>query len=125
MSVRDVTGIGVGCPFRFTSTQDFATATGDVLVKSDVGQLLGTVQGELWWRPTLGTRLTRLRHRKNTRALADLARIDVAQAFARYERRVRLRSVTSPPATAATANRRELHVTYEMAGKAETVRTEF
>ena len=122
---QDPLGFGVACPFRFTSTQDFATAAGGDLVKSDVMQLLGTVQGELPWRPDFGTSLTRLRHRQNTGALADLARIDVARALARYEPRVRLRAVTSPAASGPAAARRELHVAYEVSGRVDTARTTF
>ena len=122
---QDPLGFGVLCPLRLTSTQDFATASGADLVKSDVMQLLGTVQGELPWRPDFGTRLTRLRHRQNTGALADLARIDVARALAKYEPRVRLRSVVSPAPSGPTANRRELHVHYEVTGKVDTAKTSF
>jgi len=121
----DQLGCGLTCPFRFTSTQDFASASSTIGVKSDVQELLGIVQGEVWWRQGLGTRLTRLRHRANTGALADLARIDVARALATYEPRVKLRAVYSPAPLAAAPTKREIHVHYEVAGRPDVAKTTF
>lgn len=121
-TVPDSLGFGIVLPFRRTSDQDFATAGGPELVKSDLLQLLGTVQGEVPWRQKLGTRLTRLRHRANTQALAALARVEVDRAIARYEPRVRVRSVTSPrPA----ANKLEIAIDYEVANRPDTAKTSF
>ncbi len=119
----DPLGNGIVCPFRFTSKQDFVSASGKVLVRSDVGELVGIEKGEIFWRPDLGTPVSRLRHRANTQAIADLARVDVARALARYEPRVRLRSVTSPMPAAGSPSKRELSINYEVNRQQDNVKT--
>jgi phage baseplate assembly protein W len=115
-------GFGIACPFRFTSSQDFATAEGRALVKSDLLELLGIATGEVPWRPNLGTRLNRLRHRSNTQALGALARVEIDRAVSRYEPRIRAKSVSS---TKPIDNKTELHLEYEVAGKTDTAKTTF
>lgn len=79
--------------------QDFAFAEGEELVRSSVGQILGTLaatdftQGEIPWRPELGSALHLLRHQKNDAVLQELARVHVADALKRWEPRVQLTSV--------------------------------
>ena len=90
----DPLGFGVACPFRFTSERDFATAAGKGLVASDLGELLGIVPGEIRWRPSLGTNVSRLRQRSNTGALAELLRIEVEKAITRWEPRISVAEVT-------------------------------
>ena len=115
-------GCGIVCPFRFTSSQDFATAEGPTLVKSDLLELVGIESGEVPWRPDLGTRLNRLRHRSNTQALGALARVSVDQAVSRYEPRIRVKSVSMPR---PIDNKTEIHVEYQVSGKTDTARSNF
>jgi hypothetical protein len=92
-------GFGLVRPFVRDQKGDFATAEGVALVRACVGQVLGTVgssqttQGELPWRPEFGSLLTLLRHRANDPVTAQLARVYVADALARWEPRVRVKSV--------------------------------
>ena len=86
-------------PFRRDRKVDFAAAGGEALVRSAVGQILGTMassdftQGELPWRTEFGSLLHLLRHQKNDAVLQELARVHVADALKRWEPRVQLTSV--------------------------------
>ena len=86
-------------PFRRDQKADFAAAGGEALIKSAVGQVLGTVgasdftQGELPFRTEFGSLLHLLRHQKNDRVLQELARVYVVDALKRWEPRVRITSV--------------------------------
>lgn len=122
MEITNPLGCGITCPLRFTSAQDFATSEGRDLVKSDLMQLLGTVEGEVPWRPALGTRLSRLRHRSNTQALGALARVEVDRAVSRFEPRIRVKSVSLPK---ALDSKMDLHLDYEVAGKTDATKTTF
>jgi phage baseplate assembly protein W len=122
MNTPNQLGFGITCPFRFTSSQDFATAEGRDLVKSDLVQLIGIEEGEVPWNPSLGTRLNRLRHRANTQALGALARVSVDRAVSRFEPRIRVKSVSSPK---PIDNKSELHIDYEVAGKPDTTKATF
>jgi hypothetical protein len=92
-------GFGLLRPFRRDRKADFAAAGGEALVRSAVGQILGTMassdftQGELPWRTEFGSLLHLLRHQKNDAVLQELARVHVADALKRWEPRVQLTSV--------------------------------
>ena len=92
-------GFGLLRPFRRDRKVDFAAAGGEALVRSAVGQILGTMassdftQGELPWRTEFGSLLHLLRHQKNDAVLQELARVHVADALKRWEPRVQLTSV--------------------------------
>ncbi len=92
-------GFGLLRPFRRDRKADFAAAGGEALVRSAVGQILGTMassdftQGELPWRTEFGSLLHLLRHQKNDAVLQELARVHVADALKRWEPRVQLASV--------------------------------
>jgi phage baseplate assembly protein W len=92
-------GFGLLRPFRRDRKADFAAAGGEALVRSAVGQILGTMassdftQGELAWRTEFGSLLHLLRHQKNDAVLQELARVHVADALKRWEPRVQLTSV--------------------------------
>ena len=94
-------GYGPIRPFRRDGRGDIAHAGGVELVRSCVGQVLGTrassevVQGELPWRPEFGSLLYLLRHRKNTNSLGELARAWAQDALAHWEPRVRVVSVNA------------------------------
>lgn len=86
-------GRGLLRPFQRDGKADFASASGEKLVHSAVGQVLGTVPGELPWRSELGSRFELLRHQKNDHVLQELARVYVVRALKRWEPRVRVTSV--------------------------------
>jgi hypothetical protein len=92
-------GFGLLRPFRRDRKADFAAAGGEALIRSAVGQILGTMassdftQGELPWRTEFGSLLHLLRHQKNDAVLQELARVHVADALKRWEPRVQLTSV--------------------------------
>ncbi|ADO70303.1 GPW/gp25 family protein [Stigmatella aurantiaca] len=77
-------------PFRRDRKRDFATGTGAELLASKVRQVLLTEgatphsTGELPWRTSFGAGLSRLRHQSNNAVLAELARVYVRDALARW-----------------------------------------
>lgn len=122
MNTPNQLGCGIACPFRFTSAQDFANAEGVDLVRSDLMELMGIEEGEVPWRPDLGTRLNRLRQRSNTQALGALARVSIDRAVSRFEPRIRVKAVSSPK---PINNKMELDLEYEVAGKPDTAKATF
>lgn len=96
---QEFLGFGVLRPFRRDQKSDFAADGGERLVRSAVGQILGTMagseftQGELPWRTDFGSLLYLLRHQKNDAVLQELARIHVVDALRRWEPRVQVTSV--------------------------------
>ena len=97
--MQEFLGFGLLRPFRRDQKADFAAAGGDALIRSAVGQILGTVgssdftQGELPWRTEFGSLLHLLRHQKNDRVLQELARVYVVDALKRWEPRVVVTSI--------------------------------
>ena len=87
-------------PFRRDQKADFAAASGEQLIRSAVGQILGTIgasdatPGELPWRTEFGSLLHRLRHQKNDSVLQELGRVYVVDALKRWEPRVVVTAVT-------------------------------
>ncbi|NOJ79796.1 hypothetical protein [Myxococcus xanthus] len=83
-------------PFRRDRKRDFATGTGAELLASKVRQVLLTEgatphsTGELPWRTSFGAGLSRLRHQRNDTVLAELARVYIRDALARWLPGVRL-----------------------------------
>lgn len=96
---QEFLGFGLLRPFRRDQKADFAADGGDAVIKSAVGQILGTIgssdftQGELPWRSEFGSLLHLLRHQKNDRVLQELARVYVVDALKRWEPRVVVTSV--------------------------------
>ena len=92
--MSDLLGFGLLRPFRRDLRSDFAAAGGEQLVRSAVGQILGTVgssdftQGEVPWRSAFGSLLHLLRHQRNDHVLQELARVYVVEALRRWEPRV-------------------------------------
>jgi phage baseplate assembly protein W len=88
-------GSGLVRPFVRDQKNDFANANGLSVIQSCVGQILGTKasddtglrSGELRWRPTFGSRLYLLQHRKGPQ-LPVMARVYVVDALAKWEPRV-------------------------------------
>ncbi len=87
-------GRGIVRPFRRDQKNDFVNATEEALVKSAVGQVLGTrgsnerIVGELPWNTEFGSLIEILRHMNNDDALQELGRLFVVEALQRWEPRV-------------------------------------
>jgi len=114
----DLLGFGLVRPFRRDLKSDFASAGGEALVKSAVGQILGTMassdftEGELPWRTEFGSLLHLLRHQPNSDLLGELARVYVVDALGRWEPRIH---VTAVSATREAANVLAVRVRYRLA----------
>jgi uncharacterized protein len=86
-------------PFRRDQKSDFAAGGGVALIRSAVGQILGTIgaseftQGEVPWRTDMGSLLRLLLHQRNDAMLQELARVHVVDALRRWEPRVRVTAV--------------------------------
>lgn len=87
-------GNGLLRPFQRDGKADFANASGPRLVRSAVGQILGTrcssarSVGELPWRPEFGSLLYVLRHSNNDDELKQIAAAAAVEALRRWEPRV-------------------------------------
>jgi len=92
--MQEFLGFGLLRPFRRDQKADFAAAGGEQLIRSAIGQILGTAgssdftQGEVPWRTEFGSLLHVLRHQKNDSVLQELARVYVVDALKRWEPRV-------------------------------------
>jgi phage baseplate assembly protein W len=92
--MQEFLGFGLLRPLRRDQKADFAAAGGEQLIRSAVGQILGTIgssdatPGELPWRTEFGSLLHRLRHQKNDSVLQELARVHVVDALKRWEPRI-------------------------------------
>lgn len=91
--IDSICGFGLLRPFQRDQKNDYATDGGAPLVRSAVGQILGTraqsggSQGEIPWRPELGSKLYILRMRKGPHQ-NELARAYAQEALRRWEPRV-------------------------------------
>jgi len=97
--MQELLGFGLLRPLRRDQKADFAAAGGEQLIRSAVGQILGTIgssdntPGELPWRTDFGSLLHVLRHQRNDTILQELARVYVVDALKRWEPRVVVTSV--------------------------------
>jgi phage baseplate assembly protein W len=118
MASEFLVGVGILRPFRRDQKADFAAAGGEEVIKSAVGQVLGTksssdfTQGELLWRTDFGSLLHLLLHQKNDRVLQELARVYVVDALKRWEPRVQVNSVAASRETLDGENVLTLRVRY-------------
>jgi len=93
-------GFGLTRPFQRDGRADFNAAGGEAVIRSAVGQILGTIgaseitPGEVPWRTEFGSLLYRLRHQKNDSVLQELARVYVVDALKRWEPRIVVTAVT-------------------------------
>jgi phage baseplate assembly protein W len=81
--MQEFLGFGLLRPFRRDQKADFAAAGGEQLIRSAVGQILGTVGSS-----DFGSLLHVLRHQKNDGILQELARVYIVDALKRWEPRV-------------------------------------
>lgn len=120
LSGGEFLGFGLLRPFRRDLKSDFASAGGESLLRSAVGQVLGTMaqsdvtHGELPWRTEFGSRLHLLRHRKNDAVLQELARAYVVEALKRWEPRISVTSVSATKEVLDGANVLALRIRYNL-----------
>lgn len=107
-------GAGLALPFRFGPTGDFVRVAGPDLINTNVSQVLGTRRSELRWRPGFGATLDALRHRGNTRALDELARIQVERALGRWVPQVRVLGTVVDPISDSTPNQMQISTAYQI-----------
>lgn len=108
-------GTGVFRPLRRDEKNDFASGSGVDLIKASIGQILGTRArdgnqgGELKWRGNFGSLLHKLKHKKMTPGIEELARTYVINALARWEPRIALKRVEFYTATSGDLRGRVLY----------------
>lgn len=113
-TTADPLGAGIRRPFRRGPNGDFLQSSGADLVQSNVGQVMGTMPGECRWRPSFGGNLSALRHRNNTTALNELARLTLQRAFSRWMPRLRLLGAVADPISTANPNRVAVSGVYQV-----------
>lgn len=98
---NDFLGSGLLAPFQRDGKGDFAHASGARLVGSTIAQIVATraqsakAGGELPWRTNAGSWIHLLRHRNNTPAFRETARVYIQSAIRRWEPRVEVLDVTA------------------------------
>ena len=117
----DPFGRGAIRPFRRGPNGHFVTGAGPELVQSNVGQVMGVEPGECRWRPSFGGNLGNLRHRGNTPALNELARLTIERAFGRWLPRLRVLGATADPLSPDLPNRLVVSVAYQRGNTAPDV----
>jgi len=121
--MQEFLGFGLLRPLRRDQKADFAAAGGEQLIRSAVGQILGTIgasdvtPGELPWRTDFGSLLYRLRHQKNDSVLQELARVYVVDALKRWEPRVVVTSLQVSRQEQDGENVLAIHLRYNVIAK--------
>jgi hypothetical protein len=113
-------GCGIVRPFRRDVRGDIRNDCGVPVVAAAIGQILGTAQGELLWRPEFGSRLQRLRHKTNVKGLGELARVYVAEALERWEPRVTVVAVDMEVGGTGQETTLGIRVDYRIAANGRT-----
>lgn len=95
-SIRNQEFLGRGLlqPFQRIGAGDFVSSSGIPLIRASIMQIVGTVKGELQWRPGFGTRLTKYKHKPNTDTLTELISTELESAIKLYEPRISTAQVT-------------------------------
>lgn len=92
---QEFLGNGLIIPLRRLGGSDYITSSGVPLVRSTIRQIIGTLRGELLWRPTFGVTLNKYRNKINNDDLENLVAEDITDAIRQFEPRVNLLSVTA------------------------------
>lgn len=98
--IDSLMGFGLLRPFQRDQRNDFASDGGAALVRSSVGQILGTraqngaSQGELPWRQDFGSKLYLLKLRKGVRQ-DELGRAYAQEALRKWEPRAAVTAVVT------------------------------
>ncbi len=94
----DFIGFGIITPFR-RGSNDFVSSGNLPFLQSLISQVLGTAsdsdytQGELPWRTEFGSLVHFIRHQTNNDVAAELGRVYVADALARWVPQIRLNRI--------------------------------
>jgi uncharacterized protein len=117
-------GFGLLRPFRRDLKADLASDRDERLVRSVVGQVLGTMagsdftQGEVPWRTEFGSLLHLLRHKRNDAVLEELARVYVVDALERWEPGVAVTTVQMTHEEQDGENVRAIRIRYNPVDRA-------
>jgi phage baseplate assembly protein W len=84
---KDILGKCIVKPLRRTSN-DFAIAEGEALVRAALSQILLTRRGEIRWRPSFGSSLERFRHRNGSDGLQQEISDAISDTLLRWEPRI-------------------------------------
>lgn len=85
---QEFLGRGLLQPFQRIGAGDFVSSAGIPLIREAIKQIVGTLKGELQWRPSFGTRLAKYKHKPNTDTLAELVSTELQAAIKFYESRI-------------------------------------
>lgn len=122
--IRHIFGRGILTPFQRDGKGDIANGVGAELLRSLVGQVLGTVanspstRGELPYRPDFGSTLTILRHHRLDGRLRELARIGVVEALKRWIPEIDVTEFSIESVSAASGGTKdalEIKISYNLA----------
>jgi len=91
--LNSLLGNGLLTPLQRMAGRDYASGSGEVLVKTAIMQIMKTNPGDLPWRPSAGGGLGRLRNRNMDELLAHEAEAQAISAITHYEPRARIFSV--------------------------------
>lgn len=119
----DFLGFGLLAPFT-RGAADFSNAGGIDHLQSMIGQVLGTMagsehtEGELPWRSNFGSLLHFLRHKNNDPVTAELARVYIGEALARWIPQIQLKDVRTEKRQGddGEENILEVRITYTISG---------
>jgi phage baseplate assembly protein W len=91
---QEFLGRGLLQPLQRLGAGDFISSSGIPLVRAAITQLIGTLKGEIRWRPSVGTRLAKYKHKPNTDGLAELISTELEASIKLYEPRISTVQVT-------------------------------
>lgn len=85
---RNFLGFGPIAPLRRLGGADFVMGDGIALVQSTIRQIIGTVVGELKWKPGFGVDIASKRNKINNDAVATQLKNDLSAAIKLWEPRI-------------------------------------
>lgn len=91
---QEFLGRGLLQPLRRLGAGDFISSSGIPLVRAAITQIIGTHIGEIRWRPRMGTRLAKYKHKPNTDTLSELISTELEAAIKLHEPRISTVQVT-------------------------------
>lgn len=123
-SFPDFLGYGLTVPFQ-RGSNDFVAAGGVEFIQSSICLVLGTragsdyTEGELPWDTDFGSLLHFLRHKNNTIANRELARVYVVQAISRYIPQILIKDVQieAEPSDSIEKNIMSIRLLYDIRGE--------
>jgi len=92
-TVRDLLGNGLITPLRRLAGLDFVSASGELLVRSAVQQIMKTERGQMPWRPSFSGGMERFRNRSMAATALEEAEAQAMGSIGAYEPRARVLGV--------------------------------